>query len=272
MSPSDSLSFDGLVELYDQTRCVDERCFAGALDYLAGRFPVDSYPRLFEPGIGTGRIAVPLARRGYRVTGVDLSQEMLDALRTRLRQNAPGPAVTGLQADIVRLPFPPESFHLAVAVHVFYFIRDWRKAADEVLRVVRRGGFLILMHTGTGMEIPELNERYKEFCSELGFHPSAPGVKSTRDVADHYQALGCAVEWVRKRWTWTARIPLERAVDDIRRRAYSFTVPVPEEIHRKAVRQLSVDMERRYHHLETFVEIPNRIYMAVVQKVDGERP
>ncbi len=36
-----------------------------------------------ELGIGTGRIALPLAARGIRVDGIDLSQAMVDQLRTK---------------------------------------------------------------------------------------------------------------------------------------------------------------------------------------------
>jgi predicted TPR repeat methyltransferase len=72
-----SLSFDNMVRLYDETRIFDEECFESALDYMVERFPPRAFPNVLEPGIGTGRIAIPLAERGYRVTGVDISEEML---------------------------------------------------------------------------------------------------------------------------------------------------------------------------------------------------
>jgi SAM-dependent methyltransferase len=50
---------------------------ADALEGLAGGGPV------LELGIGTGRIALPLARRGVSVCGVDSSQAMVDRLRTK---------------------------------------------------------------------------------------------------------------------------------------------------------------------------------------------
>ena len=84
----DSLSFDGLVDLYDRTRTFDQACFDAALDYVADHYPPHSFASVFEPGIGTGRIAVPLGMRGYAVTGVDVSEEMLGVLARRLRENA----------------------------------------------------------------------------------------------------------------------------------------------------------------------------------------
>src|SRR5215212_2913121 len=37
-----------------------------------------------EFAVGTGRVAIPLVARGIRVTGIDLSQPMLDALRRKI--------------------------------------------------------------------------------------------------------------------------------------------------------------------------------------------
>lgn len=54
----------------------DERAVVAALEQLARPGPA------LELGIGTGRIALPLAARGIRVDGIDLSQAMVDQLRS----------------------------------------------------------------------------------------------------------------------------------------------------------------------------------------------
>lgn len=59
------MSFNRVVQLYDETRAFDVDCFDSALDFLTERFPPTLFNKLFEPGIGTGRIAIPLAERGY---------------------------------------------------------------------------------------------------------------------------------------------------------------------------------------------------------------
>ena len=55
----------------------DEVAAVAFLEQLAGSGSA------LELGIGTGRIALPLAARGIRVDGIDLSQAMVDQLRTR---------------------------------------------------------------------------------------------------------------------------------------------------------------------------------------------
>ena len=41
---------------------------------------------VLELGVGTGRLALPLARQGLEVTGVDSSPAMLEQLRTKARE------------------------------------------------------------------------------------------------------------------------------------------------------------------------------------------
>lgn len=51
------------------------------IGFLGDRLPAGA--RLLEYGIGTGRIAVPLVRAGYRVTGIDVSPDMLSMLAAK---------------------------------------------------------------------------------------------------------------------------------------------------------------------------------------------
>jgi 2-polyprenyl-3-methyl-5-hydroxy-6-metoxy-1,4-benzoquinol methylase len=58
---------------------------AADVDGIAAIVPVDRYPRLLDVGCGIGRVAAPLAARGYVVTGIDVN---VDAL-TRAARSAP---------------------------------------------------------------------------------------------------------------------------------------------------------------------------------------
>ncbi len=80
---------------------------------------------ILELACGTGRLAIPLARAGFEVTGLDLSPEMLRIARAKLRQEPPEVRrrVTLVQGDMTsfdlpvaaRLAFVPFSsfFHLS---------------------------------------------------------------------------------------------------------------------------------------------------------------
>lgn len=258
-----SLSFDPLIALYDETRTVDARCFRTALDALVAHFPPQRFPRLFEPGIGNGRIAIPLAELGYTITGADIASTMLRAGKERAM---PFPIVWH-QADVTRLPYATATFDLAVATHLFYFIHDWQQAAPELLRVVRSDGPIVLMHTGSGAEIPALNARYKALCTEYACPIPTIGVESTREVVMYYEALGCYVESWRDRWTWTAHIRVEQALEHIQARAYSFTTFAPDAVHHRVVKQIAIELKQQYGDLRnTEIDVPNQVYMVIISR------
>lgn len=266
-----SLSFDSMVKLYDETRTFNRDCFDSALDFLADRFPPCDFGNVLEPGIGTGRIAVPLAERGYRITGMDISEEMLAILKHRLAQPKEPLQISVQKADMTELQFSDAAFDMVVAVHLFWFIEEWRKAVDEILRVVRSGNPVVLMHTGMGAEIPFLNNRYKELCAEQG-HPIKPvGVKSTMEVIDYVTKLGCYVEQIRDRWRWTSHIRLDKALGYVKSRAYSFTTFAPDSVHATAIKRLESELNDQFGSSTTVIKVPNQIYLVVImQNHQGE--
>ncbi len=66
-----------VAEVYDDVQRGDEAPAVGFLEELAGRGPS------MELAVGTGRIALPLAARGIRVDGVDISPAMVAQLRAK---------------------------------------------------------------------------------------------------------------------------------------------------------------------------------------------
>ena len=68
-------------------------------------FPVRN---ILEPACGTGRFLTTLPKHGYRVTGYDLSDEMLDYARGRIEAEGTSDAVTLVKADMATATFPRE--------------------------------------------------------------------------------------------------------------------------------------------------------------------
>jgi SAM-dependent methyltransferase len=101
-----------------------------------------------ELGVGAGRVAVPLARAGHRVTGVDDSKAMLAALATRLEGERPlvRARVTALRQDLRRLKLPKARYRLALLpfntfCH-FESLADQDKVMAGAARSLVRGGWL----------------------------------------------------------------------------------------------------------------------------------
>ena len=148
--PSDSLSFERAASFYDETRGFapeDVAPVAALLREVAGLTPAS---RVYEVGIGTGRIALPLSQHARAIFGIDLARAML----ARLVAKRSGEPVYVAEGDATRLPYPAGVFDAAVAVHVFHVIADWQKALAEVARVLRPGGLLVHAYNDRGEPHP----------------------------------------------------------------------------------------------------------------------
>ena len=81
-------------EIYDDVPRGDEEAAVAFLEALAGAGPA------LELAIGTGRIALPLAARGVRVDGIDLSPDMV----RRLREKPGGADIAVTMGDFAEVP------------------------------------------------------------------------------------------------------------------------------------------------------------------------
>ena len=257
------MNFDSIAAIYDDTRVFDEDCFNAALDFITARFPPSTHKKLFEPGIGTGRIAVRFAERGYVVTGVDISEEMLKRLSEKLRQR-PIPSVTFQKADVTHLPFSDDAFDIAVAVHVFHLVRDWQKAMDEVFRVLHPDAPLVFLYTGTGSEIPDIKTRYREFCAESGYPAQHIGMQTAAELDDYAASVGRKTERIQDHWWWTSCLRIDKTLADMKSRFYSSTNLVPDDVHFKAIRAIERELTEQYGDLSVEVDISIQINLAFV--------
>ena len=101
--------FANYAEHYDRENFVQGTC--GECDFLEKEIDGDRRKKILDIGCGTGRHSVELARRGYDVTGVDLSDSMLERARTKARDL--GLHIDFQRQDARKLPFSRE-FDLAI--------------------------------------------------------------------------------------------------------------------------------------------------------------
>jgi demethylmenaquinone methyltransferase/2-methoxy-6-polyprenyl-1,4-benzoquinol methylase len=119
------------------------------------RFLVERLPRdgghVLDVATGTGLVAAELLRRGFDVTGVDQSTEMLARARERF-----GPRVELVEASAEALPFPDDSFDHLTVTYLLRYVRDPGATLRELTRVVRKGGVVASLEFGvpTGLARP----------------------------------------------------------------------------------------------------------------------
>ena len=99
--------------------------------------------RLLDLASGTGEIALLCHDLGFRVTGLDWAEPMLD--RARAKAKAAGATVTFLQADAERTMLPAGSQDVIVTRHLVWTLIDPVAAFAEWFRVLAPGGRLLVI-------------------------------------------------------------------------------------------------------------------------------
>jgi ubiquinone/menaquinone biosynthesis C-methylase UbiE len=102
--------------------------------------------RILDVGCGDGMLAVDLAGRGAKVVGIDLSAAMIAAARERVRGEC-GDATFAVAAAR-QLPFASASFDAITAITILCFVADAAPVFQEIARVMRPGGRLVIGELG----------------------------------------------------------------------------------------------------------------------------
>jgi phosphatidylethanolamine/phosphatidyl-N-methylethanolamine N-methyltransferase len=133
--------YDKIAKVYDLT--FGPTLHPGRLQAIQ-RMDIQSGERVLEVGVGTG-INLSLYPKNCSVTGIDFSGSMLEIARERaLRKDIQN--VRLLQMDAADLKFADNSFDIVYAPYLISVVPDPVKVAQEMRRVCRPGGRIILLN------------------------------------------------------------------------------------------------------------------------------
>ena len=113
----------------------------GALEILE-RLAIPPGTEMLDIGCGAGQIAIPAARAGVRVTGLDLAPHQVEAARARA--SAEGLDARFDEGDAEMLPYEDASFDVVVSLIGAMFAPRPDRVAAELVRVCRPGGRVIM--------------------------------------------------------------------------------------------------------------------------------
>ena len=105
-------------------------------------FPPKKHWRVLDVGCGTGNFSVKLASYGCEVTGIDISEEMLAVARQKAEGIKPG--IEFKRMDVYSLDFPDNHFDGVFSMAAFEFIKEPQRAYNEMFRVLKPGGRLLI--------------------------------------------------------------------------------------------------------------------------------
>ncbi len=136
---ADNVGYERFFTEYDRFRYTREAHIPRCLDEVAfdGR-------KVLEIGLGLGADAEQIIRRGGRWSGIDLTAESVDRVRTRMElRDLPYDEIR--QGSVLQLPFADDSFDVVFSHGVLHHVPDIVQAQSEMARVLRPSGEAVIM-------------------------------------------------------------------------------------------------------------------------------
>ena len=163
---------------------------SSAAEFL-DRLPLDPGDRLLDVACGSGQLALLAARRGARVTGVDIAANWIEAARGRAAHE--GLAADFDQGDAEDLPYPDERFDIVATIYGAMFAPRPDRVARELARVCRPGGTIAMANWTKEGFIGKMFQIISRFIAP----PGMPSPLLWGDEATVRQRFGDAVSDLR---------------------------------------------------------------------------
>jgi ubiquinone/menaquinone biosynthesis C-methylase UbiE len=155
--------FSRMAAVWDETVAENDQA---KLRLMAERLKIGSGSRVLDVGTGTG-VFIPflLSKVGNlgQIVALDIAEEML----RRARAKGFNGIVAYLNADVVNIPLPDETFDSVVCYSSFPHFQDKAKALDEIYRVTGSGGSLFICHTSSRDAVNEIHRSIPEVENDL---------------------------------------------------------------------------------------------------------
>jgi 2-polyprenyl-3-methyl-5-hydroxy-6-metoxy-1,4-benzoquinol methylase len=141
---------------------------AGAEEFVRG-LNIQPGMRVLDVACGTGNLALPAARVGAVVTGVDIAPNLVEQARENAKRE--GLTVQFDEGDAEKLPYEDASFDAVITMFGAMFAPRPELVAAELKRVVRPGGFIAMANwTPTGF----VGQMFKIVASHVPPPPNMP--------------------------------------------------------------------------------------------------
>jgi phosphatidylethanolamine/phosphatidyl-N-methylethanolamine N-methyltransferase len=140
-------------------------------------------------GVGTG-LELGLLPKNLRITGIDLSAPMLKLARDRVARKALRQVAALHIMDVAALDFEAAQFDVVLAPYVMSVVPSPASALDEMWRVLRPGGQMVMMNHFSAERGPRaaVEAALEKSAGWLGWHPQFPFAAIGGWIAAHPDA------------------------------------------------------------------------------------
>lgn len=144
--------------------------------------------RILEVGVGTG-LSLSMYPPDVKVVGIDLSEDMLEKARGKVREQNLTNVEKLVQMDAQNMDFSDNSFDKVVAMYVASVVPDVGEMAKEIRRVCKPGGTIIFLNhfESKNQWIRKAEALMQPLAKYIGFNPEFPlkdFLKKTRFKVD----------------------------------------------------------------------------------------
>jgi len=128
---------------------------------------------VIEVGVGSG-LSLPGYDRATRITGIDLSSQMLDLARRRVSRQALGHVAELEEMDAGALTYADGAFDVSVAMYVMSVAPNPAAVLDELARVTRAGGSVVIVNHFAKANgwILWVERKLERLAALIGWHPA----------------------------------------------------------------------------------------------------
>lgn len=241
--------FNAIADVYDETR---EPLSQGALDKIASTLSRDGCRKLLEAGVGTGRIAIPLAQRGFDIVGIDVSPGMLAWAKKKGVRRL-------IVADGNLPPFRRKTFDAVIMAHVLHLLEDPPKTFKALGEIASREIVVLTRARDGAHRDPDESraviwEAIRKAAMELGYAtPPVGGWQRNFMREVEYLDRSPPSELVTIQDVSGVTTLVER-LKHMEKRAYGWSYSFPEEVFHKVIERakssLDPNMKVKFRRVE----------------------
>ena len=112
--------------------------------YLEPYVPSSPSSLVLDAGGGTGRWAIPMAKKGCKVILLDISEKMLNVARQRVEAEGLQDRIDIRKADMRHLDYPNDTFDLVFSDHTLFLFEQPNQLVSELVRVLKKGAPIVV--------------------------------------------------------------------------------------------------------------------------------
>ena len=159
------------------------------LDYLEKYLP-EQPASFWDAGCGTGRFLIPLADKGYRMTGIDFTKDSILRISKKIQNYQDSPKI--IDGDIYSelKKMPDSTFDAIIAIEALYCSKQRKEITEQMYRCLKPGGILLITHKPRFYYMLQslLKRNFKD-CQLISTHSEGYILKGVHKVFYNWQTL-----------------------------------------------------------------------------------